>query len=69
MPATLTLAAALRTLYPREWETKNFDRLLVHKATYDGVLAGKPTADLERAWEPGLDAFRKRRAAVLLYPE
>jgi uncharacterized protein YbbC (DUF1343 family) len=65
----LELAAALRALYPQDWQTKNFDRLLVHKATYDGVLAGTPVADLERAWEPNLAAFRKRRAAALLYPE
>jgi uncharacterized protein YbbC (DUF1343 family) len=63
------IAATLRTLYPKEWETRNFDRLLVHKATYEGLLAGKSVADLERAWEPGLAAFRKRRAAALLYPE
>ena len=65
----LEIAAALRTLYAKEWDAKNFDRLLVHKATYDGVLGGTAVADLEKAWGPGLDAFRKRRAAVLLYPE
>ena len=32
----LEVAAALRELYPKEWEPKNFDRLLVHKATYEG---------------------------------
>jgi hypothetical protein len=32
-------------------------------------LAGKAVAEVEREWGPGLDAFRKRRAAVLLYPE
>ena len=65
----LEIATTLRGLYPDKWQTKNFDRLLVHKATYDGVVAGKPVADLERAWQTDLEAFRKRRAAVLLYPE
>ena len=65
----LEIAATLRTLYPKEWETKNFDRLLVHKATFEGIVAGKSVADLERAWEPDLAAFHKRRAAALLYPE
>jgi uncharacterized protein YbbC (DUF1343 family) len=65
----LEIAATLRALYPEKWQTKNFDRLLVHKTTYDGVVSGKSVADLERAWQPDLDAFRKRRAAVLLYPE
>jgi uncharacterized protein YbbC (DUF1343 family) len=65
----LEIATVLRALYPDKWQTKNFDRLLVHKATYDGVLAGTAPADLERAWAADLDAFRKRRAAILLYPE
>lgn len=65
----LEIAAALRALYPQKWETKNFDRLLVHKATYDGILAGKAVADLERGWAPDLAAFQKRRKAALLYPE
>jgi uncharacterized protein YbbC (DUF1343 family)/CubicO group peptidase (beta-lactamase class C family) len=65
----LELAAALRKLYPTDWDPKNFDRLLVHKATYDGLLAGKPVADLERAWRPGLDRFLTRRQEFLLYPE
>jgi uncharacterized protein YbbC (DUF1343 family) len=64
----LEVAAVLRVLYPKDWQTKNYDRLLVHKATYDGLLAGTAVADLERAWGPGLEAFRKRRAAALLYP-
>jgi uncharacterized protein YbbC (DUF1343 family) len=65
----LEVAATLRALYPKEWDTKNLDRLLVHKATYEGLVAGKAFAELERGWEPDLAAFRKRRAAALLYPE
>jgi uncharacterized protein YbbC (DUF1343 family) len=65
----LEVAAALRALYPKDWNPKNYDRLLVHQATYEGLLAGAAVADLERGWEPGLDAFRKRRAKFLLYPD
>jgi uncharacterized protein YbbC (DUF1343 family) len=65
----LEVAAALRLLYPQKWETRNFDRLLVHKATYEGVLAGKPIADIERSWGPDLAAFQERRQAALLYPK
>jgi uncharacterized protein YbbC (DUF1343 family) len=65
----LEIAAALRALYPKDWDARNFDRLLVNKATCDGLLAGKPVAELEKAWAPGLEAYRKRRAAILLYPE
>jgi uncharacterized protein YbbC (DUF1343 family) len=69
VPLGLSLAAALRKLYPDGWNPKNYDRLLIHKATYDGLLAGKPVADLERAWQPKLAQYRDRRRAFLLYPE
>jgi uncharacterized protein YbbC (DUF1343 family)/CubicO group peptidase (beta-lactamase class C family) len=65
----LALAATLRKLYPNDWNPKNYDRLLIHQATYDGLLAGKPIAALEAAWQPGLEEFRQRRAKFLLYPE
>jgi uncharacterized protein YbbC (DUF1343 family) len=67
VPLGLTLAAALRKLYPQDWNPKNFDRLLIHRSTYDGLLAGKPVGELEAAWQPGLDAFKERRAKFLLY--
>jgi len=65
----LEVAAVLRAVYSEKWEAKSFDRLLVHKATFEGLLKGKTVADLERGWKPGLDGFRKRRAASLLYLE
>ena len=52
----LEVATALRTLYPKEWQAERYDRLLVHQATHQGLLAGTPAADLERAWAPGLEA-------------
>ncbi len=69
VPVGLTMAAALRKLYPREWETKRFDTLLLHKATFDGLTAGQSVAELEKAWQPELQKYLARRAAVLLYEE
>ena len=65
----LTIAASLRDLFPDPWETKNFDRLLVHKASYEAFLAGKSVADIMKPWAGDLRAFRERRKAFLLYPE
>jgi uncharacterized protein YbbC (DUF1343 family) len=65
----LTVAAKLRDLFPEQWQTERFDRLLVHKATYEAFKAGKPVDDLMRAWSSDLQAFRDRRKAFLLYPE
>ena len=69
VPLGLNMAAALRKLYPAEWDTKNLDRLLVHKATADGLLAGRPVAELERAWRPALERFAAGREGILLYRE
>ena len=65
----LHLAGAIRTLFPTTWETKNYDRLLIHKATFDAFLVGKSPTELERDWQPALSEFRTRRQAFLLYPE
>lgn len=65
----LTLAATLRKLYAKEWETKRFDTLLIHKATFDGLTAGKSVAELEKAWQQDLQKYLDRRAKVLLYEE
>jgi uncharacterized protein YbbC (DUF1343 family) len=65
----LTVALSLRDLFPEQWETKNYDRLLVHKATYEAFKAGTPVAELERSWAADVKAFRARRAPHLLYPE
>jgi uncharacterized protein YbbC (DUF1343 family)/CubicO group peptidase (beta-lactamase class C family) len=65
----LAMAWALRKLYPEEWQADRYGVLLAHKATLDGLKAGKDWRDLEAAWRDDVEAFRKRRAAVLLYPE
>ena len=65
----LTVAVALRDLFPEQWEAKNYDRLLVHKATYEAFKAGKSVADLMKPWAADVRSFRERRKPFLLYPE
>jgi uncharacterized protein YbbC (DUF1343 family)/CubicO group peptidase (beta-lactamase class C family) len=62
----LTLATSLKATF-KEWETRRLDTLLIHKKTFDGIVAGKSAAELERAWQAELDRFRVRRQAVMLY--
>jgi uncharacterized protein YbbC (DUF1343 family) len=69
VPLGLEIALALRKQHPDDWDPKRFDRLLVHKETFEGVLAGKPVAELERAWTPELEKYKARRQEFLLYPE
>ena len=54
---------------PKDWDPKRYDTLLLHKATYEGLTAGKGVADLEKAWQPELEKYLVRRKAALLYPE
>jgi uncharacterized protein YbbC (DUF1343 family)/CubicO group peptidase (beta-lactamase class C family) len=63
----LEIAAALQKLFPGGWKTENFNRLLANQATYDMVRQGMPPEDIEKAWQPGLEDFLKRRARFLLY--
>jgi uncharacterized protein YbbC (DUF1343 family)/CubicO group peptidase (beta-lactamase class C family) len=67
--AGLTIATVLRKAYAKEWDPKRFDTLLIHKATFDGVLAGKSVAELEKVWQPDLAIYRERRAKLLLYED
>jgi uncharacterized protein YbbC (DUF1343 family) len=60
-------AATLKKLYPNDWQTKRYDTLLVNKVSFDAVEAGKPVAEVMKAWEPGLAKFAERRKACLLY--
>jgi uncharacterized protein YbbC (DUF1343 family) len=63
----LEIAAALHRLYPKDWKPDGYMRLLGNRATFDGLLAGKPVAELEAAWQPELQAFCERRAKHLIY--
>jgi uncharacterized protein YbbC (DUF1343 family)/CubicO group peptidase (beta-lactamase class C family) len=66
----IAIAVTLQKLYPTEWQTKRYDTLLVHQATFDAISAGKQSAvELQATWEPELAQFLKRRKAVLLYDE
>ncbi|TWT99845.1 hypothetical protein Pla108_07880 [Botrimarina colliarenosi] len=66
--AGMAIAATLRRLYPDAWETKNYNRLLINQEVYQAVVAGASVDELQGLARKGLDAYRQRRAAVLLYP-
>ena len=63
----LELAVALRTLYREQWETKALNRLLSHQQSYESIKAGASVRDIRSAYNNGLQAFRQRRKAFLLY--
>jgi Protein of unknown function (DUF1343) len=62
-------AWALHRLYPRQWQVERFDRLLGHRATWEGLKAGKPWRQLEADWRAALERFVELRRKYLLYAE
>jgi uncharacterized protein YbbC (DUF1343 family) len=64
----LTIAHALRKLYPAKWETEKLVRLLGNKKVYQQIVDGDDTAAILRAVEKDTTGFRERRKRFLLYP-
>jgi uncharacterized protein YbbC (DUF1343 family) len=65
----LAIAATLRRLYPEHWKTERLDILLVHQATWKGLVQGAAWRDLEEDWQPALRRYLERRKEHLLYDE
>ncbi len=65
----LALACALHRLYPTDWQTDHFDRLLANAATLNGLKRGATWQSLEKGWQTELTHFRDRRLPYLLYSE
>jgi uncharacterized protein YbbC (DUF1343 family) len=64
----VAFASCLRRVYPKDWQVDRYDRLLGHKATFEGVKAGKGWAALEKEWKAESAKFVERRKPFLLYP-
>jgi uncharacterized protein YbbC (DUF1343 family) len=61
------IAAALRKLHPKEWETKGYARLLGNAATLTVVEEGKTADEVLSVARQGIEEFRRQREAYLLY--
>lgn len=66
--AGLTIARALGTLYPGDFQPKGLLLLLGNQATFDALLRGDPVEKIVATWAPDLAAFAAVRARYLLYP-
>ena len=61
------IAAALRKMYPNDWQIDKYSRLLLNASILEKLKAGNAPEEIEKAWQPQLDEFKKRRASFLLY--
>ncbi|MCA9241443.1 MAG: DUF1343 domain-containing protein, partial [Planctomycetales bacterium] len=63
----ITVAHALRKLYPDNWQTDRLSRLLVSRQVEEAIVSGAPPSEIKPLTEVGLDEFKRRRAAALIY--
>lgn len=67
LPLGFGLALILRDLYREQWETDNYDRLLLNQDCFEGVVNLKSLEEVLELSGRGVPDFLRRRAAVLLY--
>ncbi len=63
----IALALALQRLHPAEFAADKMSTLLQDRATLDAIKSGQPLAAIKSAWMTGLDDFKRRREAFLIY--
>ncbi len=65
--AGLEIAAALRKIYPNDWQADKYGRLLVDQEALEALKRGDTAAGIEKAGKSRFDEFLRRRALYLLY--
>jgi uncharacterized protein YbbC (DUF1343 family)/CubicO group peptidase (beta-lactamase class C family) len=67
LPVGFTIAAALRRLYPKDWQVKGYNRLLGNDEVFAALQKGEAAEKLLERGAAERRAFRKVRAKYLLY--
>ncbi len=65
----IALASALQHLHSDKFKLDPMQKLLLHPAALASIRKGSPVSQTMSLWPDSLADFKKRRAAVLLYPE
>jgi len=65
--AALHVLDALHRLYPKDFSFGKACGQIGRRSIEDDLKAGKAPAEIERGWEPELEAFKAARKKVLLY--
>jgi uncharacterized protein YbbC (DUF1343 family)/CubicO group peptidase (beta-lactamase class C family) len=63
----IEIAAAIRRLYPNDWQVERYGRLLVNGEILAAVTRGESPEAIEKLYQVGITNFDKRRASYLLY--
>jgi len=64
----ITIVWHLRTLFGEKFDFAKVNNLLANAAAMKAIREAKDPAAVPRVWQGDLEAFRKTRAAYLLYP-
>jgi uncharacterized protein YbbC (DUF1343 family)/CubicO group peptidase (beta-lactamase class C family) len=63
----IEIASALHTLYPRQFEMKNLDSLMLNAATLKAISDGQDPRRVWAEWNEAIERFMQVRAKYLLY--
>ena len=63
----IEIAHALRKLYPNDWKTENYNRLLANSEVYEKIKRGDSPEEIEKISHKKISEFALRRASFLLY--
>jgi uncharacterized protein YbbC (DUF1343 family)/CubicO group peptidase (beta-lactamase class C family) len=63
----MELAAALQKLYPADFKMGRIAELLVNRAAFDGLMAGKDPRRIAQDWQEELEKFEALRKKYLIY--
>jgi len=62
------IALQLRRGYPQQWDIDSYGKLLGNEAVLQAVRDGHSYAEILDIYRPGLENFKRRRTAYLIYP-
>jgi uncharacterized protein YbbC (DUF1343 family) len=63
----LEIAAALQALYPKQYQVKELDRLMVNKVSMDALALGEDPRRIAEGWREEIERFEMVRGKYLVY--
>jgi uncharacterized protein YbbC (DUF1343 family)/CubicO group peptidase (beta-lactamase class C family) len=63
----LEIVAALQALYPKQYQVKELDRLMVNKVSMDALALGEDPRRIAEGWREEIERFEGVRGKYLLY--
>jgi uncharacterized protein YbbC (DUF1343 family) len=65
--AGITVIEVLLREHKSEWQVQHIERLLVNRASFDGLMKGHSAQEVVRNWAHDIEVFEARRRPYLMY--